>query len=691
MTKSLFTVLIVFVLCSFISIAQDKIPGNNQITVPPQIQSLYNDINAAENNGDWNTYYTLRNQIISEWNKVNPEVAKLYRTVSNGVADLTPDGAPAGNPRISTTGQSDNFLFETPAPSPSNVLWGNDVMITGGKGYDVSMDVSRDGDVYIAVMGRLDGSSTVDSIYIYKSTDGGESWTMWSSLYASTHTFKQVELMCFDGYPGSTGDSYLLLYFLFNDGWLRVGRTATDTPSWNYYDIVGSSGSNYPTDFAVDRNFPASGYRAICVYDSLNIIKSVRSDPASYGTVWQDAALVGSGTVGKDIDMCYGLNGGVYVTFNGFNSGNLYVIENTSSGDPVSWGSRITIADATTDTTRHPEVISSRDNIPDNTVSVVFERKDGSSYDLYTVMKPAGSTTWESMTTWVIPDENKWPSLYSYKSTGNQVFRGVFERSLEGNTTPRSIRYKYYDGTWQQSEMVSDSANDVTGIQKPEVGDLDGNTPVFAYVGANYVGVYFDNSSWTLPGTVAVTSPNGGESWEAGSTNDITYTYTGVSDVRIELSTDNGSTWSDIQATTPATGTYSWEVPNTPSTDCLVRVSDAANPSVMDESDAVFTITPLVGVKDESGNVPHVYALSQNYPDPFNPSTRIKYQLPQSGFVTLKVYDILGNEVATLINSQQAAGRYEVNFDASRLTSGIYIYQITVNNYVSSKKMMMLK
>jgi V8-like Glu-specific endopeptidase len=85
------------------------------------------------------------------------------------------------------------------------------------------------------------------------------------------------------------------------------------------------------------------------------------------------------------------------------------------------------------------------------------------------------------------------------------------------------------------------------------------------------------------------------------------------------------------------------------------------------------------------------YALEQNYPNPFNPSTTIRYQLPQDGMVTLKVYDILGSEVATLVNEQKAAGRYEINFDASRFASGAYIYKITSGSYVSSKKMLLVK
>ncbi len=85
------------------------------------------------------------------------------------------------------------------------------------------------------------------------------------------------------------------------------------------------------------------------------------------------------------------------------------------------------------------------------------------------------------------------------------------------------------------------------------------------------------------------------------------------------------------------------------------------------------------------------YELSQNYPNPFNPSTTIKFQLPQDGFVTLKIYDILGNEITTLINEEKAQGRYEVNFNASNLASGIYIYKIQAGSFVSSKKMILLK
>ncbi|MCL6098536.1 MAG: M36 family metallopeptidase [Bacteroidetes bacterium] len=89
--------------------------------------------------------------------------------------------------------------------------------------------------------------------------------------------------------------------------------------------------------------------------------------------------------------------------------------------------------------------------------------------------------------------------------------------------------------------------------------------------------------------------------------------------------------------------------------------------------------------------LPKETTLYDNYPNPFNPSTTINYQLPENGFVTIKVYDVLGKEVATLVNKNKSAGYYNVSFDASKLTSGVYIYTINVNGFAQSKKMLLMK
>jgi hypothetical protein len=85
------------------------------------------------------------------------------------------------------------------------------------------------------------------------------------------------------------------------------------------------------------------------------------------------------------------------------------------------------------------------------------------------------------------------------------------------------------------------------------------------------------------------------------------------------------------------------------------------------------------------------FALSQNYPNPFNPSTTIKYDLPERSFVTLKVYDVLGNEIETLVSEEKPLGRYEVDFNATELPSGIYFYKLQAGSFVETKKMVFMK
>ncbi len=99
----------------------------------------------------------------------------------------------------------------------------------------------------------------------------------------------------------------------------------------------------------------------------------------------------------------------------------------------------------------------------------------------------------------------------------------------------------------------------------------------------------------------------------------------------------------------------------------------------------------VTGINEIGNAVPTEYTVSQNYPNPFNPVTKINFALPKSGLVTMKVYDILGKEVATLVNEVKNAGSYSVDFDGANLSSGMYFYKISVNGFSEVKKMMLLK
>ena len=100
---------------------------------------------------------------------------------------------------------------------------------------------------------------------------------------------------------------------------------------------------------------------------------------------------------------------------------------------------------------------------------------------------------------------------------------------------------------------------------------------------------------------------------------------------------------------------------------------------------------PITGVNDNIASTPIKFSLEQNYPNPFNPSTVISYQLPVSSFVNIKVYDLLGREVSTLVNEEQQSGNHEVTFDGSKLASGIYLYTLQSGSFVQTKKMLLMK
>ena len=104
--------------------------------------------------------------------------------------------------------------------------------------------------------------------------------------------------------------------------------------------------------------------------------------------------------------------------------------------------------------------------------------------------------------------------------------------------------------------------------------------------------------------------------------------------------------------------------------------------------DGSFELSQILEINFKS---PTIFSLEQNYPNPFNPTTTIKYSIKEDGLVMLKVYDILGNEVAILVNEGKPAGNYKVEFNASNLPSGIYFYYITAAKFTDTKKLILLK
>lgn len=168
-----------------------------------------------------------------------------------------------------------------------------------------------------------------------------------------------------------------------------------------------------------------------------------------------------------------------------------------------------------------------------------------------------------------------------------------------------------------------------------------------------------------------------------------------ASKVKIELSvTGNGGPWNSIADSLPNNGRYQWHVPTSiNSENCYFRYTVY----IPGTSQSASTITPdrfiigsLAGTENRN-KLPEEYALYQNYPNPFNPATKIKYCLPKRSLVIIQVFDLNGREVFSLKNKNQQSGFYKITFDGSSLSSGVYFYRLTADEFSQTKKMILLK
>ena len=161
----------------------------------------------------------------------------------------------------------------------------------------------------------------------------------------------------------------------------------------------------------------------------------------------------------------------------------------------------------------------------------------------------------------------------------------------------------------------------------------------------------------------------------ADENNGWTVGYYGI----IAHTTNGGDLWT---AETSGTSENLWNV-------CFVN--ETLGWAVGDNGTILRYGNPVVQVMNGSNATPPEYILLNNYPNPFNPVTKIKYEIPERSFITIKVYDVLGNEVVTLLNEEKSPGNYEIEFTGKGLTSGIYFYKLQAENFISVKKMILLK
>ncbi|MFZ4591062.1 MAG: T9SS type A sorting domain-containing protein, partial [Ignavibacteria bacterium] len=184
------------------------------------------------------------------------------------------------------------------------------------------------------------------------------------------------------------------------------------------------------------------------------------------------------------------------------------------------------------------------------------------------------------------------------------------------------------------------------------------------------------SGSYAVPGTgtqnITMTNP---------------YLWNGTSNLIIEICYDNAAytSYSTVASTAAAGMTWGYYTDNSTGCTMVGGAVQASRPNVC------FTFTSGVGVNPIGTELPKVYSLSQNYPNPFNPVTKINFALPKQGLVTLKIYDVLGREVRTLVNEVKSVGTYSVDFNASEFSSGVYFYKLESEGFSDIKRMMLIK
>jgi len=193
----------------------------------------------------------------------------------------------------------------------------------------------------------------------------------------------------------------------------------------------------------------------------------------------------------------------------------------------------------------------------------------------------------------------------------------------------------------------------------------------------------FVTSGWTTyySGNYTVS----GTGWQYINMQFPYFYYDGTSNLLIEICYDNSSytAYSTVASTYAPGKTWGYY------TDNLTGCTMTGGSSVPNRPNICFTY--VLSSESNTNLVPNEYKLSQNYPNPFNPTTKINFAIPKQGLVTMKIYDILGREVRTLVNEVKQAGNYTVDFNASEFSSGVYFYKLTSGDFSDIKRMILVK
>ncbi|MEO0088808.1 MAG: hypothetical protein ABIK50_04390 [candidate division WOR-3 bacterium] len=458
--------------------------------------------------------------------------------------------------------------------------WADDVVIREGaeiNGLDLSLDYT-DNDVLLC--GFSDSRYTYQ---VYKSTDGGNNWVRILSI---SDVYRGV-LVSY----GQTNYFGLILYKRdANPAYLYFGK----------YDLSGRLVNNFIKTGSRVLAYPHAISTGTYIFVVWEEWYSTEDRDIWFAKInWSNWSIVDSQKLDGNLSTACFSNPyidigawDVIVVYQNEDNGDIHTKRSTDLG--YSWGSRKTVRNY--NYSAWPRVA-----VPINGMPIVMWCYTNFSYS---------TNRGES---WIYAGQ---------VSTSPTPLCGLWETNgvynvLTRNSNGYVCRYYTTDPTSTSWSSLAISDRPVDGLLAGVIKYIYQNTyrgyaaVWFANLGGNYK-IYFD-AEWREPASLTITSPNGGEVWFNGETKNITWSWTGnITNVKIEISTNSGSTWSTIVSSAPNNGSYSWRVNATPSIQCRIRISDVNNSSIYDISDGNFTICNKININSPNGGEIWYVGESQN-------------------------------------------------------------------------------
>lgn len=476
-------------LCIITGVAQSDLSGN-QMVIPErtqELEALYQESKVLEQNGTAAEINANRIAIKNAWQAIDPNVAALYK--------------PIETTQYSQVGGDGNFrpttIIERPEQTRSPEDWDTDKLLRDDYIDGLDMDVTTDGDIYIAAFENFTGGGADSNLYIYRSIDGGNTFELWKDLLVASSFFSKIQTISMDG----TGDDYLLVYSAFQNGVFQVLRWNMATGAFDFQGIASNV-----TDFGVDRNYPVptSSQRVFATYQKTTgctEVHSARSTSGSYGFDWIDEVTLA--TCGQQVEFSYGLNGACYATYTGATSGNLYAEVNSNYNDPASWGARETILDGGVTEVLNPTIRAARLDIASDKVVIWASQRAAGSTNNYNGLGlkrlsgaayinfssfPSGGSDWN------IAHTDSWVR----KNNGIEEIRLAYVRDNIPDTTNDTNRSITFNGTdFDTFEPVVDPTTKVFDGFPSVTAETADNLPCMAFAGTSAgggfgYGLYFD-------------------------------------------------------------------------------------------------------------------------------------------------------------------------------------------------------